>query len=91
MLKVGKSLYLKGDSIILACGSKPREQGVSPEDILSGRVKPKGKVLVEGSGASACELTFILSAFGFDTYLKVGDRLLKDHPIGCGYLHKSYW
>ncbi|MFN3947603.1 MAG: FAD-dependent oxidoreductase, partial [Aquificaceae bacterium] len=80
-VKVGKNLYLRGKYIILACGSKPKEKGISPEDILTGKILPKGRILIEGSGASACELSFILSAFGFDVYLKVEERLLKDYPV----------
>ncbi|MFN3598543.1 MAG: FAD-dependent oxidoreductase [Aquificaceae bacterium] len=80
-VKVGKNLYLRGKHIILACGSKPKEKGVSPEDILTGKVLPKGRILIEGSGASTCELSFILSTFGFDVYLKVEGRLLKDYPV----------
>lgn len=80
-VKVGKSLYLRGKYIVLACGSNPKERGISPEDILTGKVLPKGRILIEGSGASACELSFILSTFGFDVYLKVEERLLKDYPV----------
>lgn len=82
VVKVGRNLYLKGDCVVLACGSKQREEGISPEDVLSGKVKPKGRILIEGSGASACELAFVLSLFGFETYMKVKEgRLLQDYPI----------
>ncbi|ADC89040.1 FAD-dependent pyridine nucleotide-disulphide oxidoreductase [Thermocrinis albus DSM 14484] len=79
-VKVSRNRYLKGKFLVLACGSLPLEEP-SVEDVLTGKLVPKGKVMVVGSGASACELAFILSVFGFDTYLKVQDRLLKDYPV----------
>lgn len=69
-VKVSKNLYLRGEHIILPCGSKPKERYTSLEDVLTGSVPPRGKVLIESSGASACELSFILSAFGYDVYLQ---------------------
>jgi pyruvate/2-oxoglutarate dehydrogenase complex dihydrolipoamide dehydrogenase (E3) component len=81
VLKVERNTYLKADYIILACGSRQKEAGVSAEDLLTGKVKPKGKILIEGSGATACELSFILSVFGFEVLLKVDGRLLKDYPV----------
>ncbi len=80
-VKVGKNLYLRGEHVVLACGSKPKEEGPSVEDVLTGKILPRGRILIEGSGASACELSFILSTFGFDVYLKVEGRLLKDYPV----------
>jgi len=71
-VKVGKNLYLRGEHVVLACGSKPKERHTSPEDVLTGKVLPRGKVLIEGSGASACELSFILSTFGYHVYLRLG-------------------
>ena len=79
VVKVG-SLKLFGDYIVLACGSKPKEQGIHPEDILTGKVFPEGKVLIKGEGPSACELAFILKAFGFEVSVLVRDRLLSSLP-----------
>ncbi len=79
VVKVG-SLKLVGDRIVLACGSKPKEQGIHPEDILTGKVFPEGKILIKGEGPSACELAFILKAFGFEVGILVRDRLLSSLP-----------
>ncbi|MEW6656908.1 MAG: NAD(P)/FAD-dependent oxidoreductase [Aquificota bacterium] len=87
-VKVGKNLYLRGEHVVLACGSKPKERHTSPEDVLTGKVLPRGKVLIEGSGASACELSFILSTFGYHVYLRVEGRLLKDYPVDEDMMEK---
>ena len=79
VVKVGKK-ELKANYIILACGSKPKDKGIYPEDILSGKIKPFGRILIEGGGASACELAFILSVFGFEVYVKYNGRLLDTYP-----------
>ncbi len=79
VVKVG-SLRLVGDRIVLACGSKPKEGGVSPEDLLTGRILPEGKILIKGEGPSACELAFVLRAFGFEVSILIKDRLLSSLP-----------
>ena len=75
-----ENLKLIGDYIVLACGSKPKEEGIHPEDILTGKTFPKKKVLVKGEGPSACELAFILKVFGFEVSILVKDRLLSSLP-----------
>ena len=75
VVKVG-DLRLVGEYIVLACGSRPKEPGIHPEDVLTGRVLPQGRVLIKGEGASACELAFILRAFGFEVKVMIRDRLL---------------
>ncbi len=79
LVKVGK-LELRANYIILACGSVPTEEGIHPEDIMSGKVKPKGRILIKGGGATACELAFILRAFGFTVFIEHRERLLNTYP-----------
>lgn len=67
---------LIGNYIVLACGSKQKEEGISPEDILTGRCTPTGKVLIKGEGPSACELAFILKTFNLEVGILIKDRLL---------------
>jgi len=85
LLKVnGKEI--RAEHIVLACGSRPREEGIHPEDVLTGRAKPGGRVLIKGGGASAVELAFILRAFGFDVVIEHGKRLLDSYP----QIHESF-
>ncbi len=71
-----RNMKLIGDYIILACGSRQKEDGVSPEDLLTGKVKPGKKVLIKGEGPSACELAYLLHTFGIKVSLAIKDRLL---------------
>ncbi len=75
VIKVGKH-YLRGKYIVLACGSKQKEKGISPEDILSGKVKLGRRVLIKGEGATACEIAFLLNFFGFEVILSIKEKLL---------------
>ena len=79
VVKVG-NLRLIGEYVVLACGSKQREEGVSPEDILTGRVTPGRKVLIKGEGPSACEIAFILRSFGIEVDVLIRNRLLSSVP-----------
>ncbi len=72
--------YLRGKYIVLACGSKQKENGVSPEDILSGKIKPGQRVLIKGEGPTACEIAFLLNFFGFKVILSIKERLLSSIP-----------
>ncbi len=67
---------LVGRYVVLACGSKPGGRGISPEDLVSGRVRPEGRVVVKGEDPSACELAFLLRVFGYEVRMEVRDRLL---------------
>lgn len=78
VVKVGNR-RLTAQHIILACGSKQREPGISPEDILRGLILPKGNVCVVGGGAAGCELAFILCSFGFKVYLVRKGTVLKGY------------
>ncbi|GBC88217.1 Dihydrolipoyl dehydrogenase [bacterium HR13] len=78
VIKVGNR-RLTASHIILACGSKQREPGISPEDVLRGWAIPKNNVCIVGGGAAGCELAFILSSFGFKVYLVRKDTVLKGY------------
>lgn len=78
VVKVGNR-RLTAQYVILACGSRPREVGISPEDILRGWVIPKSSVCVVGGGATGCELAFILCSFGFKVFLVRRDTVLKGY------------
>jgi len=71
-----RNMKLIGDYIILACGSRQKEEGVSPEDLLTGKVKLGKSVLIKGEGPSACELAYLLHTFGIKVSLIIKDRLL---------------
>lgn len=78
VIKVGNR-RLFAEHIILACGSKEREPGISPEDILRGSVIPRGSVCIVGGGATGVELAFILRSFGLEVYLVREDSLLRGY------------
>ena len=78
VVKVGNR-RLTAQYVILACGSRPREVGISPEDLLRGWVIPKYSVCVVGGGATGCELAFILRSFGFKVFLVRKDTVLKGY------------
>ncbi len=78
VVKVGDR-KLTAQHVILACGSKQKEAGTSPEDILSGRIIPKNSVCIVGGGAAGCELAFILRSFGFKVFLVRKDIVLKSY------------
>jgi len=79
VVRVGRERLI-GDYIVLACGSRPAGQGTSPEDLLTGRVTPAGRVLLRGEDASACELAFILRIFGIEVAVEVKKELLSPYP-----------
>jgi len=79
VVRVGRERLI-GDYIVLACGSKPPQQGTTPEDLLTGRVTPGGRILLKGEDASACELAFLLRVFGMEVVLEVEEELLSSYP-----------
>lgn len=88
VIKVNGQTY-KAEYIILACGSRPKDEGLTPEDILSGRFIPRGRVVVVGGGASGCELAFILRSFGFPVTLLYKEGLLHNyHNIPEEFINK---
>lgn len=81
----------KPDAVIIAVGSSPmkpkipgmgRMHVITSRDLLEGRVKPKGKVVVAGGGCAGAQTAEYLAAKHHDvTIIEAGPSLAGDAPM----------
>ena len=87
---------IKPDAVIIASGSMPfcpaipgieKVKKVQIDELLAGKAKAKGKIIIAGGGASGAELADFLSAQKLNvTVVEAGPTIASSMPVDEGFL-----